>query len=87
MVGAPLAKRPQCLGQRASEGSQGVAVQMSLTVFFMIIGVCQLFYGPISDVFGRKPPIYAGLAIFIVASIGCALAPSIEVLIGFRALQ
>jgi DHA1 family bicyclomycin/chloramphenicol resistance-like MFS transporter len=53
----------------------------------MIIGVCQLFYGPISDVFGRKPPIYAGLAIFIVASIGCALAPSIEVLIGFRALQ
>jgi DHA1 family bicyclomycin/chloramphenicol resistance-like MFS transporter len=63
------------------------AVQMSLTVFFMIIGVCQLFYGPISDVFGRKPPIYAGLVIFVVGSIGCALAPNIEVLIGFRALQ
>ncbi|NVZ22486.1 multidrug effflux MFS transporter [Pseudomonas costantinii] len=63
------------------------AVQMSLTVFFMVIGVCQLFYGPISDVFGRKPPIYAGLVIFAIASIGCALAPTIEVLIGFRALQ
>lgn len=63
------------------------AVQMSLTVFFMIIGVCQLFYGPISDVYGRKPPIYAGLVIFAVGSVGCALAPTIEVLIGFRAVQ
>ena len=63
------------------------AVQMSLTVFFMIIGVCQLFYGPISDVFGRKPPIYAGLVIFAIGSVGCALAPTIELLIGFRAVQ
>ncbi len=63
------------------------AVQMSLIVFFIIIGVCQLFYGPISDVFGRKPPIYAGLVIFAIGSIGCALAPTIEALIGFRALQ
>ncbi|MGY2290562.1 multidrug effflux MFS transporter [Pseudomonas sp. SDO528_S397] len=63
------------------------AVQMSLTVFFMIIGVCQLFYGPMSDVFGRKLPIYVGLVIFAIASVGCALAPNIEVLIGFRALQ
>ncbi|MBC2380973.1 multidrug effflux MFS transporter [Pseudomonas sp. WS 5096] len=71
----------------ASLHASPAAVQMSLTVFFMIIGVCQLFYGPISDVFGRKPPIYAGLAIFAVASVGCALAPTLEVLIGFRALQ
>ncbi|WP_248730363.1 multidrug effflux MFS transporter [Pseudomonas sp. MWU13-2517] len=71
----------------ASLHASPAAVQMSLTVFFVIIGVCQLFYGPISDVFGRKPPIYAGLAIFAVASVGCALAPTIEVLIGFRALQ
>lgn len=71
----------------ASLHASPAAVQMSLTVFFMIIGVCQLFYGPISDVFGRKPPIYAGLTIFAVASVGCALAPTIEVLIGFRALQ
>ncbi|MGY2398026.1 multidrug effflux MFS transporter [Pseudomonas sp. SDO5271_S396] len=71
----------------ASLHASASAVQMSLTVFFMIIGVCQLFYGPVSDVFGRKPPIYAGLGIFILASIGCALAPTIEVLIGFRALQ
>lgn len=71
----------------ASLNASPAAVQMSLTVFFMIIGVCQLFYGPISDVFGRKPPIYAGLVIFAIGSVGCALAPTIEVLIGFRAVQ
>ncbi|KAF6692866.1 multidrug effflux MFS transporter [Pseudomonas sp. EKM23D] len=71
----------------ASLHASPAAVQMSLTVFFIVIGVCQLFYGPISDVFGRKPPIYAGLVIFAVGSIGCALAPTIEVLIAFRAMQ
>ncbi|WP_379555058.1 multidrug effflux MFS transporter [Pseudomonas sp. MD332_8] len=71
----------------ASLQASPAAVQMSLTVFFIVIGVCQLFYGPISDVFGRKPPIYAGLMIFAVGSIGCALAPTIEVLIAFRAMQ
>lgn len=71
----------------ASLHASPAAVQMSLTVFFMIIGLCQLFYGPISDVFGRKPPIYAGLVIFAIGSVGCALAPTIEVLIGFRAVQ
>lgn len=71
----------------ASLHASPAAVQMSLTVFFIVIGVCQLFYGPISDVFGRKPPIYAGLVIFAVGSIGCALAPTIEMLIAFRAMQ
>jgi DHA1 family bicyclomycin/chloramphenicol resistance-like MFS transporter len=63
------------------------SVQMSLMVFFITLGLCQLVYGPISDIFGRKAPIYAGLAIFTVGSIGCAFAPTIEVLIGFRVLQ
>ena len=63
------------------------SVQMSLMVFFVTLGLCQLAYGPIADIFGRKAPIYAGLAIFTVGSIGCAFAPSIDVLIGFRILQ
>src|SRR6202011_965726 len=63
------------------------AVQMSLMAFFITIGICQLFYGPLSDIVGRKAPIYAGLIIFALGSIGCALAPDIDVLIGFRALQ
>src|SRR3569623_1676934 len=57
------------------------ATQMTLMAFFMAFGVCQLVYGPLSDVIGRKPPLYAGLALFIVGSIGCALAPSVEWLI------
>lgn len=62
-------------------------VQMSLMVFFVTLGVCQLVYGPIADIFGRKLPIYVGLAIFTLGGIGCAFAPNIHVLIGFRVLQ
>ncbi len=63
------------------------AVQMSLIASFVTLGLCQLFYGPLSDMIGRKPPIYAGLVIFAIGSIGCALAPNIGVLIGFRVIQ
>ena len=70
-----------------SLGASPNAVQMSLMAFFVVIGICQLFYGPLSDIVGRKLPIYGGLAIFALGSIGCALAPSIDVLIAFRVLQ
>ncbi len=63
------------------------AVQMTLMTFFIVIGICQLFYGPLSDIVGRKPPIYGGLIIFACGSIGCALAPDIHALIGFRIVQ
>ncbi|ACB36424.1 drug resistance transporter, Bcr/CflA subfamily [Leptothrix cholodnii SP-6] len=59
-------------------------VQMSLMVFFVALGVCQLVYGPLSDQFGRKPPLYFGLLLFAAGSIGCALATDIETLIAFR---
>ncbi len=63
------------------------AVQLSLTSFFITLGVCQLVYGPLADIVGRKIPIYAGLAIFTAGSIGCAFAPNVDVLIGFRVVQ
>ena len=63
------------------------ATQMTLTMFFVAFGLCQIAYGPLSDVYGRKPPLYAGLALFILGSIGCALAPSVGWLIAFRVLQ
>ena len=63
------------------------ATQMTLMAFFVAFGVCQLVYGPAADMWGRKPPLYFGLALFTLGSIGCALAPSIGWLIFFRALQ
>lgn len=63
------------------------AVQMSLMSFFVAVAVCQLAYGPLSDRFGRKPPLYGGLSLFILGSIGCSFAPNVETLIAFRFLQ
>jgi MFS transporter, DHA1 family, multidrug resistance protein len=63
------------------------AVQMSLTVFFIALSLGQSIYGPLSDMIGRKAPLYLGLALFSISSIGCALAPSVGVLIAFRFLQ
>lgn len=61
--------------------------QMSLMAFFISLGVGQLIYGPVSDMLGRKKPIYFGLVVFALGSIGCALAPDIHTLIAFRFLQ
>lgn len=63
------------------------AVQMSLLIFFLAMGAGQIVVGPISDMVGRKLPLYGGLALFMVGGIGSALAPSIEWLIAFRFVQ
>lgn len=63
------------------------SVKMTMTVFFVVMGSCQLVFGPLSDMFGRKRPLYAGLTIFIIGSVGCALARDIQTLIFFRGLQ
>jgi DHA1 family bicyclomycin/chloramphenicol resistance-like MFS transporter len=63
------------------------AVQLSLMAFFISFAISQIVYGPASDMFGRKPPLYVGVALFTVGSIGCALAPDIGWLIAFRFVQ
>lgn len=63
------------------------AVQLSLMAFFISFAISQIVYGPASDIFGRKPPLYVGIALFIVGSVGCALAPDIGWLIAFRFVQ
>jgi DHA1 family bicyclomycin/chloramphenicol resistance-like MFS transporter len=63
------------------------AVSYSLSSFFIGICIGQLICGPLLDRYGRKRPLYAGLVLYILASIGCAFATTIEVLIGFRLLQ
>ena len=63
------------------------SVQFSLMTFFAGLMLGQLFYGPISDRTGRKPMIFVGLALFIVASLGCALSFDIHHLIAWRFVQ
>jgi len=71
----------------ASLNASTATTQMTLTAFFLAFGLCQIIYGPISDAVGRKRPLYFGLALFIVGSIGCGLSPNIAWLIGFRFIQ
>lgn len=62
-------------------------VQVSLSVYFIGIAVGQAVYGPLSDRLGRKPALYAGLLMFIGASLGCALSQNVQTLIAFRFVQ
>lgn len=62
-------------------------IQFSLTAYLIGIAIGQLFYGPLLDKFGRKKPLYIGLGIYILASVGCAFSQSVENLIFMRLLQ
>ena len=63
------------------------AVQLSVVAFFTAVGLCQLVYGPVSDMFGRRRPLFIGMILYTIGGIGCALAPNIETLIAMRFLQ
>lgn len=63
------------------------SVKFTLTTYMLGFAVGQLFYGPLSDRFGRRPVLLVGVLFFTVASVGCAFAPSIGGLIGLRVLQ
>lgn len=62
-------------------------VSLSLSSFFIGIAAGQMIYGPLLDRFGRKKPLYIGIAIYLLASVGCAFAKSVEALIWLRLLQ
>lgn len=63
------------------------SVQLTLSAFLAGIAIGQAFYGPLSDRFGRKPPLYAGLVLYVAASVACAQAPNVEAMIVLRFLQ
>lgn len=62
-------------------------VQLTLSVFLLGLSLGQLFYGPLADRYGRKKPLYAGIALYTVASVGIALSGSIDSLILLRFAQ
>ncbi|MBT5569985.1 MAG: multidrug effflux MFS transporter [Alphaproteobacteria bacterium] len=63
------------------------SMQLTLSVYMVGFALAQTFFGPISDRFGRKPTILIGTSIYLIASVACALATSVEQLIVFRLFQ
>lgn len=68
-------------------GVTPAAVQQTLSLFVIGFGVAQLISGPLSDRFGRRPVLLWGLAIYIAASLACALAPTLSFLVAARFVQ
>ncbi|HEY3554040.1 MAG TPA: MFS transporter, partial [Casimicrobiaceae bacterium] len=62
-------------------------VQLTLSVYMYAWGIGQLFAGPVSDRYGRRPTLLASLAVFVAASLFCALAQNVDMLIGGRLVQ
>jgi DHA1 family bicyclomycin/chloramphenicol resistance-like MFS transporter len=72
---------------QAQWGISYATANLSMVLFMGVFSVFLLIHGPLSDRFGRRPVLIGGLVLFIAASFGCALAPSIGSLIAFRCLQ
>jgi DHA1 family bicyclomycin/chloramphenicol resistance-like MFS transporter len=62
-------------------------VSMSLSSYFIGISAGQLLYGPLLDRFGRKKPLFVGLLVYILASLGCVYVADIDTFIGLRFIQ
>jgi len=68
-------------------GSSVSVTQLALSASMVAIAVATLIYGPLSDRFGRRPVLLVGLAIYLVGSLLCTLAPNVETLIFGRIVQ
>jgi DHA1 family bicyclomycin/chloramphenicol resistance-like MFS transporter len=62
-------------------------IQLSVALYLGVNAVLQVFIGPISDRFGRRPVMLGSIGIFLLATVGTLLAPTVEVFLAFRALQ
>ncbi|HEX4844163.1 MAG TPA: multidrug effflux MFS transporter [Limnobacter sp.] len=76
------------LGQIALDlNTTGGRAEQTVTVFLAGFALGMLFYGPLSDRYGRRKMIFAGTSLFVLASVACMFAQSIEQLLAFRLLQ
>jgi DHA1 family bicyclomycin/chloramphenicol resistance-like MFS transporter len=62
-------------------------ISLSLSTYFVGFALGQVLYGPLLDRLGRKRPLYAGLTIYILCSMGCALAPNLRIFVALRFLE
>jgi MFS transporter, DHA1 family, multidrug resistance protein len=68
-------------------GASPGSVQLTLSAYLVGLALGQAMYGPLADRLGRRRPLMAGLALYVIATLGCALAPSIAALIALRFVQ
>lgn len=71
----------------AQFGADTLAMQQTVSVYLLAYAVMSLVHGPLSDAVGRRRVILGGLAVFALASVGCALATDLPTFLAFRALQ
>lgn len=87
---SPLAMQiylPSLAGMMIVFSATAGEIQLTMSAFFIAVAVSQLFWGPLSDQFGRRPVIILGMALFVIGSILCLVAPNLEMLIAARVLQ
>ncbi|WP_299471160.1 multidrug effflux MFS transporter [uncultured Roseibium sp.] len=87
---SPLAMQiylPSLAGMMIVFSASAGEIQLSMSAYFIAVAVSQLFWGPLSDQFGRRPVIVVGMVLFVLGSILCLIAPTIEALIAARVLQ
>ncbi len=78
---------PSLPAMAAHFGAEYRVIQLSVSLYLGVNAALQLFIGPISDRYGRRPVMLAAAALFLLATLGTLLAPTVEVFLVFRALQ
>ena len=71
----------------ASLGASAGAVQGTLAIYFLGLAFGQVLYGPLSDRYGRRGPLFVGLGLYTIAAMACALAPDVQALTAARLAQ
>ena len=87
---APLAidmYLPAFPAMAAALGSDSAGAQLTIASYFVGMALGQLVYGPLTDRWGRKPPLLFGVGLFVLASLACALAQSMPQMVWLRLLQ
>ncbi|TYC63218.1 multidrug effflux MFS transporter [Rhodobacterales bacterium] len=78
---------PSLAGMMVVFSATAGEIQLSMSAFFVSVAISQLFWGPLSDAVGRRPVIIVGMVLFVIGTILCLLANSIEMLIAARVIQ